>query len=69
MGGINAEHKIIGDWSLEETLELIRAIEKANKIKILYPLVKIKFDIKGNPKKSMKTSDSKIKIYSERVRF
>jgi hypothetical protein len=51
MGGENSQYKIIGEWSLEETLKLIQAVEKATNISILYPLVKIKFKIKEDTKK------------------
>lgn len=69
MGGENSQYKIIGEWSLEETLKLIQAVEKATNISILYPLVKIKFKIKEDAKKQMKVSDEKIKIYSDQVKF
>ena len=59
----------MGEWNLEESINLIRAIEKANKVQILDPLLKIKFEIKDEPKKAMKVSEDKIKIYSKQVRL
>ena len=56
---------VVGDWSLEETINLIKIVEKANNIEILYPLTKIKIDIRENPKKAMKFSEDKIKVYSD----
>ena len=51
MGGDNAAERVLGSWSLQETIELIKYVERAAKVEILYPLVEIKFKLKDEPTK------------------
>lgn len=46
MGAENAKDRIVGEWTLDETLKLIKSVETAAKIQILYPLINISFKIK-----------------------
>ena len=46
LGGDNADDRVSSPWSLQETIELIKSVERATKIEILYPLVEIKFKLK-----------------------
>ena len=48
MGALNFKSRIVGDWTLEEEINLIKSIEKATQIQILFPLIKIKFRVKDN---------------------
>ena len=49
MGGENAADRVAGSWSLKETIKMIKCVERATKIQILYPLVDIKFKMKDEP--------------------
>jgi hypothetical protein len=70
MGGENSLTRIIGQWKLDEELKLIKCIEKATLIQILYPLVEVKFKIRdGDNSKRLKMTDTKITIYSESVKL
>lgn len=52
---------------MEETIDLLKAIEKVTKTKILKK--KIKFKIKEDPETSKKLKDNKLIIYSDKVSF
>lgn len=49
MGGENAADRVVGSWSLQETIQMIKCVERATKIQILYPLVDIKLKLKDEP--------------------
>lgn len=74
MGGDNALSRVMGEWSLEEVLNLIQSIEIATDVKILKDKVKISLKIKDkdseefhDPKFVLK--ESKLTIYSRSVKF
>ena len=75
IGGDNSDDRIVGEWKLQETLSLIKLIEKATSIKILYPLTEIIYKVKDEagddktPEKRFKIKDNKIAIYSKSVKF
>jgi hypothetical protein len=57
LGAENAQDRLVGEWSLQETLALIKSVEAATQIQILYPLIKISFKIKDT-----KNLEGKIEI-------
>jgi hypothetical protein len=73
LGAQNAKDRVVGEWTLQETLDLIKAVEKATMIQIIYPLIKITFKLKDNesemPEPRFKLREHKLTIYSKSVKF
>ena len=75
LGGQNAENRVIGEWSLEEAIKLIKAIEKVTETTYLKKDIEISFKLKelenGNmiPDKRKRYSKNKLRIYSRNVSF
>lgn len=69
IGGDNYESRVVAPWQIDEVINLIKLVEKAVEIQILYPLMRIKFKFEKPKDRNFAIKDDKILIYNQNTQF